>query len=83
MGISVLTIMELVELIMSLVMLMFDSEDGSNGSDANRQTSERATMLSQPPEPTNYGHDPHKYNHFHYEKQLYNQQFERPAESPI
>ncbi|XP_052780063.1 FMRFamide-activated amiloride-sensitive sodium channel-like isoform X2 [Mya arenaria] len=94
MGISVLTIMELVELIMSLILLLFDSEEDQGESNLEQEQAERQSMLNPKNHSvmhdSNYSPNHHntitqdsKYNHFHYERPVYNQPLDRHAESPI
>ncbi|KAL4225922.1 hypothetical protein ACF0H5_013910 [Mactra antiquata] len=81
MGISVLTIMELIELIVSLIMLLCNSETTVSGEnyneeekdDKNNMVDNTSTLLQNDP----------KYNHFQYDRPLFQNPHDRHVESPI
>lgn len=80
MGISVLTIMELVELIINLICLLFNSESTNEVEEEEHQQEEKQNMLEHN---MNLSSPNSKYDHFQYDRPIFNSPFDRHAESPI
>lgn len=81
MGISVLTIMELIELIVSLIMLLFNSE--STVSTDNCTDDEKDDKNNVVDNTSNLLQNDPKYNHFQYDRPLFQNPHDRHMESPI
>ena len=80
MGISVLTVMEFIELLINLVFLLFNSESRQETDDEEYDPEDKHNMLEHH---DNQSQPISKYDHFQYDRPIFNSPFDRHAESPI
>jgi len=80
MGISVLTVMEFIELLINLVFLLFNSESRQETDDEEYDPEDKHNMLEHH---DNQSQPNSKYDHFQYDRPIFNSPFDRHAESPI